>query len=535
MKKLVSILLTLSMLFALAVPAFAGATAEKTAIVYLTGYGCSLYDENGEKVYGLDFDLVGSLKEVLDKMIISLVKGELSGDYEDFCDEIYNLIAPAYADVILDKNGEATDANGNHYNGIRSDEVDRLVCETDKKFDGGYYQFNYDWRVSCEYNAELLEKYIDKVLAHSGADKVNLVGRCLGGNVISAYLQNASEESLKKVNKAILYIPSTMGADFLDALFTGKIILNETGVDNYVKYSLSRNDILGAGESGNELYDMLGVLVSFLNEIKALGFALDSVQVTFDKIKDNVLARTLRDTYATFPSFWNMVSASEIEDAINFVYPTDELKAEYAGIIEKARSYRDNVQLNANSTMLERIDSGIDIMIITKYNFANFPLSENQLTQSDSTATVSAVSFGAVAADFGKVLDKEYIDSMSDEDKKYLSPDTMIDASTCLLPDKSWFIKNLNHADFPDSVDVLMNKFLTTDNMTIDTYEEYPQFLKHDAETDTLSPVTGIDDGDIHDTGTNKKVSVFIRFFTMIFNLIAKLLKGELDFGSIFG
>lgn len=534
MKKIISLLLAVLMIFTMMLPAVAVGGEEKIVNVYLNGYGGTLYDENGKKIFGIELDLVGGLKEILDEMIVSLVKGELTGNYDEFCDQIYNLIAPAYAEVKLDKNGEATDDAGNPYLGLGYDQLERLE-HINGRYDNGYYLFDYDWRLSCEYNAELLEKYIGLVMEKENATKVNVVGRCLGGNIVSAFLENASEECLAKVNKVIMYIPSTYGVDFLTGLFTGKIVLDDLAVDNYVKYSLSRNDILGAGEEGSEVVEMLSTFVSFLNEIKALGFTLDSVQKTLDKVKDNVLARTLRDSYGSFPSFWNMVDPNEIEYAINFVFPTDELKAEYAGLIEKIRSFNQNVQLNAYDTMKERAENGIDIMVISKYNYANMPLSEKPRVQSDSTASVTATSFGAVTSDFGKVLDKSYIDAMDEKDKKYLSPDTMIDASTCLFPEKTWFLKNLNHADFPACVDELINKFFNSEDMTVDTYKEYPQFMKFDSETETFSPVTGIDKGDVHETGSDRRFPVFIRFFTMIINLITKLIKGELDLGSIFG
>ena len=62
----------------------------------------------------------------------------------------------------------------------------------------GYFKFRYDWRLSCEHNAEILEAFINKVCSEKGYSKVNLVGRCLGGNVVSAYLENA--ENLDKIN-----------------------------------------------------------------------------------------------------------------------------------------------------------------------------------------------------------------------------------------------------------------------------------------------------------------------------------------------
>ena len=173
--------------------------------------------------------------------------------------------------------------------------------------------------------------------------------------------------------------------------------------------------------------------------------------------------------------------------------------------------------------MLGCIAKGMDIMVISKYNFANFPLSEDALVQSDGTATTTATSFGAVTANFGEVLSDEYIASMSEEELKYLSPDKMIDASTCLLPEKTWFIKNLYHGDFPYGPDYLIDAFLLHEDMTIDTYEEYPQYLDYNEETDTLSPVEGVDDGDIHDNGTSGKISVFAKFLKLIFDLIKKI------------
>lgn len=528
MKKLISILLAAIMLFSFAVPAFALGGNEKAVNVYLYGYGGSLYDETGKQTYPVNLDLANGLKAILSDLLKNLAKGMIFGDYDEYCDQIYNLIAPAYADLKLDKNGEATDDNGNPYYGLKQSPLE-LTGHSNSKFDGGYYRFDYDWRLSSEYNGELLEKFIDIVAKKEGATKVNLIGRCLGGNIISAYLQNASQESLDMLNKVIMYIPSTIGVDFIGALFSGNITLDPDAVDNYVKYSLADNDILGGDD---ELAQMLTVFVEFVNEAHILGIGTDVVEKIVQDIKYNALARVLRDSYATFPSFWSMVGDEYIDDALELCFPTKALQDEYAGLISKAKSYNENVQLNAYDTMKALSAKGVDIMVLSKYNFANFPLSENARAQSDSTASTTATSFGAVTSNFGETLSDKYLNSISKENRKYLSADNMIDASTCLFPEKTWFAKNLNHADFPDSVDKLMNTFLNTENMTVDTYEEYPQFMKYDEETDTLSLVTGLDDGDLIKKDTGKKVSAFIRFFTLIFNLIAKLFRGEINIGG---
>ncbi len=535
MKKIISIVLSIVMLMAVAAPAMsAGAAGEKVVTVYLEGYGEWLFDENGNRVYPTSYDIMGSLKSVLSDLLKDLGKGILMDDYDDYCDRLYDALAPAFADMKLDCNGEATDDNGNPVLARMHNPATQLIYRN-SKYPDGHYRFDYDWRLSVEYNAELLEDYIALVMSSTGATKVNLIGRCLGGNVVSAYLQNASEESLSKLNKVVLYIPSTLGVEFISALFSGNIVLDPNAVDNYVKYSLADNDILGEGED-DTLLEALTTIVEFVNEVYVLGFGMDVVEGIVQAVKDNALARIVRDSYGSFPAFWAMVSPEDVEEGIALVYNTPELQEEYAGMIEKIRSYRQNVQLNAEATMKELAENGLDIMVISKYNYANFPLSEDSLVQSDSVASVPKTSFGAVASNFGATLTDKYIKSIAQEDLKYLSADNMIDASTCLFPEKTWFIKNLYHDEFPQSVDNLIYRFMSSEDMTVDAYEEYPQFLKYDSATDTLSEVTGLDEGDIIERGTvEKKLSVFMRFITMLLNFFRKLFNGENVLGGLLG
>ncbi len=533
-KKVISLVLCVLMIMAMAVPAMSASAAGKTVTVYLEGYGSSLYDENGKQIYDVELDLVNGLKEILDELLVNLAKGMLIGDYEEYCDQLYDLIAPAYAELKLDANGEATDDNGNSYNGRGFDPATKIKL-SNSKFTGGYYRFDYDWRLSVEYNAELLDSFIENVLTKTGATKVNLIGRCLGGNIISAYLQNAPAESINRLNKVIMYIPSTLGLEFISALFSGKIELDPDAIDNYVKYSLAANDILGEGED-DSLLQMLTTIVEFVNEVYILGYGASVIEGIVQAVKDDALANILRDSYASFPSFWSMVRDEDVEDAIALVYNTPELQQEYAGIIKKIRSYHENVQVNAEERMLELVEMGVDIMVISKYNFANFPLSSDALKQSDSAASTTATSFGATTSNFGETLSDKYIKSISQENLKYLSKDNMIDASTCLLPEKTWYIKNLYHDVFPNSVDKLMDTFMNSENMTIDTYEEYSQFLKFDEETDTLSKVEGLDDGDIIVRGTiQTKLSSLMKILTMIINFLTKLFNGEFSLGGLFG
>ena len=532
MKKVVSVILSVLMIFAVMAPAVSAAD-EKAVTVYVEGYGTGLNGKSGNQAFPVDLGLAEKLESMLGDLLKNLAWAELTGDYSAYSQQLYDLIAPAYADLTLDSNGESTDLNGEFYYGLGYDPSVPRKYYNDK-FDGGYYLFRYDWRLSVEYNAAVLDSYIDNVFTKTGATKVNLIGRCLGGNIISAYLQNAPETSIDRLNKVILYIPSTLGVDFISALFSGKVVLDPDAVDNYVTYSLQDNDIIGGQDA--EMFESLKTIINFINEVYILGYGTDVVERIVDAVREDALARILRDSYASFPSFWSMVTPEDMEDAINFIYNTPALKAEYSGMIEKIRSYHQNVQLNAADRIRELNEAGKEIMIISKYNYADFPLSAKAAQQSDGTAGTYVTSFGATVAPFGSTLTDKYIKAMDKEDIKYLSDDKMIDASTCVLPETTWFIKNLYHSNFPASVDRLINAFLTTDGMTVDTYEVYPQYLKYDKETGQLSPVTGLDEGDIIDKDSfYSKSTVFMKILKMILDLLTKLLGGQFKLPSLGG
>ncbi|MBE6774467.1 MAG: hypothetical protein E7544_09655 [Ruminococcaceae bacterium] len=526
MKKIISILLSVLMIFAVMAPAVSAAE-EKEVTIYLEGYGSGLYGKSGEQAFPVDLGLVEKLETMLGELLANLAIAELTGDYSAYSQGLYDLIAPGYADLMLDKNGESRKDDGTWYDGLGYDPLTK-VDHSGGRFTDGYYRFNYDWRLSVEYNAELLEKFIGLVKAKTGASKVNLVGRCLGGNVISALLQNASEETINSIDKVVMYISSTLGVSFISALFSGKVVLDPDAVDNYVTYSLKDNDIIGNAIEG-EMFEGLTTIINFINEVYVLGYGTDVVERIVDSVREDALARILRDSYASFPSFWSMVCPDDVEDAIAFIYNTPELQEEYAGMIEKIRSYHENVQLNAQDRMVELKEEGMEIMVISKYNYADFPLSEDAAQQSDGTASTYVTSFGATVAPFGSTLSEKYIKSMTKDELRYLSDDKMIDASTCVLPDTTWFIKNLYHSNFPASVDALIDVFFKNDGMTVDTFEEYPQYLKYDKETGELSAVTGLDEGDIIDKDSfYSRSTVFMKIIKMILDFFSKLLGGEI-------
>jgi hypothetical protein len=110
---------------------------------------------------------------------------------------------------------------------------------------------------------------------------------------------------------------------------------------------------------------------------------------------------------------------------------------------------------------------------------------------SDQFASVKRSSFGATTSTVYEPLSDEYIAQREAEGKgKYISPDKMIDASTCIYPDYTWFIKGSSHSNWTTYERKLMYEIASADRQL--TPDDYPwtQFMVYDTPNDMLYPMT---------------------------------------------
>lgn len=515
MKKIICLALSILMIFSLMIPSVA-TTDEEYPIIYLEGFGRDLYSDDNKnpdtQIYPLNFDIKGILSEKLGGILKELPGGFITGNWDVYCDRIYDAVAPIFEDIKLDNNGEASDGSG--------DGIDMSTIPLpDKRSDYGVRDilFRYDWRLSPMIIADDLYAFIERVKEVTGEDKVSLVGRCLGGTVICSYLTKYTEHAEANVDTVVIYNSGTLGMDFFGELYSGKIVFNSNEVDQFATYAIDHWELFDDPVTS----ELVTNLVSFLNEIKMLGISLELFEQSVYNIKDNILPRCLRASFGTFSSFWSMVPAKYYEEAKNYVF--GGLEEEYKGLIEKTDDYYYNCQLKIEDTLKYLELKGVGVGIISKYNIPNIPLYESSAQQGDLLADTYHGSFGATCADYGKVLSKEYINSL--EDKKYLSADNIIDASTCLFPEKTWFIKDLNHNYFPDSFNPMLLKFIRSHGeMTVFDDPQWPQYVTCDPETYEMSP--GVTPAEYQpEYGTLERLWVsIVNFFTSVLTFITKLI-----------
>ena len=127
---------------------------------------------------------------------------------------------------------------------------------------------------------------------------------------------------------------------------------------------------------------------------------------------------------------------------------------------------------------------------VTKYGYQSLPVTADADALGEDFCTVKKASLGATTATIDTVLSNDYIaNAIANGTDRYISPDKQIDASTCVLPDTTWFVKNLDHKTFPDSLDILFNKIINVENYNVFMDEEYPQYLVYNDADGSIAPM----------------------------------------------
>jgi hypothetical protein len=219
-----------------------------------------------------------------------------------------------------------------------------------------------------------------------------------------------------------------------------------------------------------------------------------------------------------------MVTEGNLEKAISFIY--GGVEEEYAGMISKIRAYYNTVQVNHTATLKEMMGRGVRYNIFVKYNFPEYPIYKGAAIQSDGDTPVPRQAFGATAANYGKVLSEDYIATISEENLKYLSPDHKIDASTGLLPENTWYVKNLHHNYWAAIEGIFLD--IMNNDYNVSNQSKYPQFMDNYNNMAEVTP-----DEDYEKPEDNTLISLF-RFITAFFNLLTKVFKGEISFKEMF-
>lgn len=556
-KKALSLFMALLMILPLAIPASAAwcepwdyANNKTIPIISIFGDGESIHDKDGNKL--LEYrDILGNIggsdeedegdneimKSVLNCVLPFLIEGIGTGNYDPYYEALEKEIGEIFEGLLLDNNGEASD-------GSQVNPEKQAIMATRRHQDvsaGGKYSFDlnsyifwYDWRLDPIVIADQLHEYINDIKNATKATEVAIACRCLGTSVVTAYIEKYGMDGIRGVG---FDGGVANGAELISETISGKFSFDGDAVNRF----LIDCDALGLFSVDSFITDTIDMLSKAGVFDALVGVTKEEIYYT---VVEGVTSALALSTFFTFPAYWAAVKAEDYENAKYYVFgPEGSVKRQkYAGLIEKIDNYDKTVRQHIPDIMKE-IDEGGNLCVIAKYGVQLTPFVKSMNIVGDQFTTVSCASYGATTTDIYSTFDDEYIKNRVEEGKdKYISPDKQVDASTCMFPDQTWFIKGANHSDWTDAENRILYNVITADNqLTVDdsVYSQFFIAVKQEGANQYKFAPMDEDNCDNYYWKANKKadeatgkerLAYFVfAIATLVLKLLTKLIKDSMQ------
>ncbi|MCD7774459.1 MAG: hypothetical protein LUH40_02605 [Clostridiales bacterium] len=350
------------------------------------------------------------------------------------------------------------------------------------------YVFTYDWRLDPVDNAALLNNYIENVLSETGADKVSVISEGYGSTIATAYLAAYESNAASSVKNFVTVSSEFLGTSLVGDFFKGDIVNEYSNLTTYSSsYIRWTNDI-----SDNAITSFSTWLTNYIlnNEWELQAFCLQ-VEDFLSRIEYLMMSYGITAELAKMPGLWALVPASDYDDAVENIYG-DTTDASYIDTLTTYKEYQEdyeNILQNAKA-------NGINVSVVASWDLQIFPIGENSSAQSDGIVDTSYASFGATCVDLNNVAEAMSATQATDKGHDHISStfDMLtptyayagichyIDASTCALPENTWFIKNMKHGTFScdsNSMDFLIWLVTADEERTVWQNSAYQQFMEY--------------------------------------------------------
>ncbi len=468
MKKLLTVFLSIVILCVGILPCFAAeekCNCGDTPIIYVAalGSGYVFLDAGTENEKQLFRPKTEDILSDFAPLVPAAGQLLLDGDYDAFGDVLLDCVNKSFGML-------AMDSEGNSQPNVTSEEFHPE--NADHGIDHSYY-FGYDFREDPIENAKKLRAYIEEVKEITKHDTVRMRASSMGGVTTLAYLNLYGSDGIETI---ILQNCPLQGTAVAGELYNGKLYIDKDALVRYASGALPSMDS-----------DVLaGILITVIDMLDSAGVwagLLDIADVIVANLKDRVFDEALIPIFATMPGIWSFVPDEYYESAKDFMRLDP---ATHAVLLERLDYYHYEVQSKAGELLTTAQANGTNIYIVAGYNMQRTPLVEAYMNNSDGTVDTEYASVGATCAYIGEQLPKDYKQAVPGK-YNYISPDRVIDASTCALPEQTWFIKDMLHSTCHDGHDVFYRTlFSSKKQLTVHDMEEYPQFMQNDTVHQTF-------------------------------------------------
>lgn len=439
-------------------------------VIFIQGYsGPILIRDRGleteEEIWGINAgDLIKKLIPNLYGIVSSLAK-YADGNIQPFIEQFREISAELIDDISMMPDGSSKynivsfpcvveeasiayireELKGKGTPFFQDDFIDAMAQTVPEEY---IYVFNTDWRRSQIDNSAHLAEFIDSVLAKTGADKVDIFSMSHGGQLTATYLYYYGTEG--KVDSAVLNSPATGGTTLV-------------------------TELLGAEPINFNLEELLRFACVMLNielDLRWLGrllpgeFLNSLVKTAFNEV--------LLPHAIYFGSVWDFMDI-ETYTKLRDVYLDP---VENAEIIKKADKLHYDCMANIGEGLRRAQAAGVNIHIISNYGTR---LGTGKNIDSDFIINTTHTC-GANASVYGETLGKDYVQKNTvckEVAHDHIAPTNTVDASTCYLPENTWFVYEQYHTQtwFDPYTRCLILELLLTDNIAdVHSDSRYPQF-----------------------------------------------------------
>lgn len=523
-KRILSLVLTVLMLVGAVPMSFA---KDADPVIVVSGMASYTLDdgETGERVYGPKTEVILSL---VGRALPDAAKFLFTKDYQALADAV---VSDVYNSIF---EGMACDAEGNSKHNITTktfplsldnypDEWDFSTRLADEEAvigaaiktvgaDNSYF-FNYDWRLDPMATAEKLNAFIENVKQVEGSSTVTLIPCSMGGVITNAYLSKYGNASVSRI---VYAMTAYHGMDMVGELFNKNLTLDTKLLTEYL-FTFQRDKV--------DMQILMALLKTVTEMFPALSKGIDSfIDESLFELSDRVYNEILVGSLGSCPGFWSFIPDNYYESAKKAMFG-EKLNAEFE---RKIDSYHYGVQVKAHELMENARLSGTDIILLSSYGFVGAPCTTTAYEQSDCLIETYHEAGGATTALWGKTLgDKNYepIGTVcGDKSHNHVSTDLIIDASTGVYPEYTWYLKYNKHVGLDydtDCTDFLQWLITAESQPTVHDNEKYPQFMHFNNTTGKLTSLTGDErKANILDGESN----FFVRFFVILESLYSTII-----------
>lgn len=493
-RKSICVILSIVMMFSLLVPCFAaGNTCNcgNAPVVSVVGFGhVPLVNGEGTQVFAPETEAI--LNAVL-PCIPVLVQFLADDNMDALLDAVIPAAQQIFDPIKCDENGDSVDStvkvahyteeNAESYDYyIREDGQDQLSMAIADEIGGDHtFIFSYDWRRSPMDVADDLNAFIQSVKATTGHSKVSIDGQSMGTCMVQAYLAKYGKGDIQNI--AMLSGAFT-GLEMVTELFCGNLEVDADGLVDIIVQLINGNpdDDLGKLLKYTELFDKV------LEKVAPL--------LQAGEYRDRLYKELFIPYFGLYAGMWSFVDASRYDEALNYMFYNSAFDSDGVSPTIASSTFIDKINLYHNDvqgTMKDRCteyynDANRNFFIVSNYNKQIAPVTPASKWNSDQVIETVHTSAYATVALRGETLGEDYVQAI-DDGHNHISPDNVIDASTCWLPECTWFIKNMEHVKFTQYGNGPFYAWLLTskNQCTIESDCLYPQFLYYNADADYLA------------------------------------------------